>query len=293
MEEFVDVCKALWASVDADAIVAERATGVFADAAKIHAIHHRGPHFSVRGPLNSVPSPQRRPVLVQAGASPRGVRASAHFADIVFAQSGTLSTLRRHRAALDLALVAEGREPRDVGVLWSVQLIIAETSEEAKGRKEHLLDALAPEAVGVYLSHNSGYDFSTLPTRFDLEDLADRIAATNATQAGFVQRLLAERGGDTLITRDEFFSRANASVSGYDTVFAGTATEVADHLEETFEATGCNGGFMMSTPEAMSKTLLAISDLLVPELQRRGRFRHCYEGDTLAANLLGHDLENW
>jgi alkanesulfonate monooxygenase SsuD/methylene tetrahydromethanopterin reductase-like flavin-dependent oxidoreductase (luciferase family) len=87
MEEFVDVCKALWASVEPEAFVWDRETGMVCDPSKVKPIHHVGQFFRVRGPLNTVPSPQGRPVLIQAGGSPRGIAASAHFADHVFAAS--------------------------------------------------------------------------------------------------------------------------------------------------------------------------------------------------------------
>src|SRR5258707_11091379 len=85
MEEFVDVCKALWDSVEPDAFVWDRETGVVCDPDKVHPINHAGQFFKVRGPLSTVPSPQVCPVLIQAGGSPPGLRASAHFAGPIFA----------------------------------------------------------------------------------------------------------------------------------------------------------------------------------------------------------------
>jgi alkanesulfonate monooxygenase SsuD/methylene tetrahydromethanopterin reductase-like flavin-dependent oxidoreductase (luciferase family) len=67
---------------------------------------------------------------------------------------------------------------------------------------------------------------------------------------------------------------------------AGTAVQVADRLEEVFDATGSRGGFMLSISQAAPRAVLTnIVDMLVPELQRRGRYRHAYEGTTLRANL--------
>src|ERR1700761_417608 len=85
MEEFIHVCKSLWASVAPDAFVWNRQTGVvIADPKKVQPIDHAGAFFRVKGPLSCVPSPQTRPVLIQAGGSPRGIKASANFADHVF-----------------------------------------------------------------------------------------------------------------------------------------------------------------------------------------------------------------
>jgi FMN-dependent oxidoreductase (nitrilotriacetate monooxygenase family) len=285
MEEFIDVCKALWGSVEPDAIVRDRQTGQFAEPSKVHRVNHKGRFFSVRGPLNSVPSPQGRPVLVQAGASKRGIEASAHFADVVFAAGGSTESMQRRRNALDAALIAEGRKPDSVGTLWDFQTIVAETPEEAERKLGQMGAALPREAVGAYLSHNSGFDFSGLPERFHLGELAARITASNASQFGFVHRLVFERGEDTYIDRSEFFEIGWHAATGVDHTLSGTATMVADQLEEIFEVTGCRGGFMLAHPMASPRETLNVIDFLVPELQARGRFRKRYEGDTLRDNL--------
>ena len=56
-------------------------------------------------------------------------------------------------------------------------------------------------------------------------------------------------------------------------------------MEAEFVATGSRGGFMIVHPQAVPRDLLNVVDLLVPELQRRGRFRKSYEGRTLRENL--------
>ncbi len=94
-----------------------------------------------------------------------------------------------------------------------------------------------------------------------------------------------EVGGETEVTREEFFERAMKAATSYDHTIAGTAAQVADYLEEQFEATGCRGGFMIAHPMSTPGDLLSVVDLLVPELQRRGRFRREYEGQTLMENL--------
>jgi FMN-dependent oxidoreductase (nitrilotriacetate monooxygenase family) len=286
MEEFIDVCKALWSSVEADAFVWDRESGIVADPSKVSAINHSGQFFKVRGPLNAVPSPQGRPVLIQAGSSPRGIKASAHFADHVFASSQALNLRQRHRRELDAALVAAGRDPASVGILWGISLIVAETEQEALSRKENILRMVPRgEAVGVYLSHNAGYDFSTLPARFTLKELNDQITATNASPVGFVHQLANAIGLDTEITREEFFEHGLKSATAYDRTIAGTAAQIADYMEEIFEATGSRGGFMFAHPVATPRDLLNVIDFLVPELRRRERFRSSYEGRTLMENL--------
>jgi alkanesulfonate monooxygenase SsuD/methylene tetrahydromethanopterin reductase-like flavin-dependent oxidoreductase (luciferase family) len=252
----------------------------------VNTINHSGQFFKVRGPLNVVPSPQGRPVLIQAGSSSRGIKASAHFADHVFASSQALNLRQRHRRELDAALVAVGRDPERVGILWGISLIVAETEQEALSRKENILRMMPRgEAVGAYLAHNAGYDFSTLPARFTLKELNDQITAINASPVGFVHQLANEIGADTEITRDEFFEHGLKSTTAYDRTIAGTSAQVADYMEEAFEATGSRGGFMFAHPVATPRDILSVVDFLVPELRRRGRFRNAYEGHTLMENL--------
>jgi len=286
MEEFVDVCKALWASVDPDAFVWDRETGIVVDdPAKVRSIDHVGTYFKVKGPLSCVPSPQGRPVLVQAGASPRGIKASAHFADYVFGAPLPTPFKARHRAALDAALVAEGRDPAQVGILWNITLVVDETEADAKRRRDHTLSALPFEAVAAFVSGMIGYDLSTLPARFTLRALNDEIAATNASPAGFVHQIALEIGADAEMTRDEFFEHALLYSTGHHQTVAGNAAQVADHLEAEFEATGRRGGFMIAHPIATPRDLLNVVDFLVPELQRRGLYPTAYRGSTLRENL--------
>jgi alkanesulfonate monooxygenase SsuD/methylene tetrahydromethanopterin reductase-like flavin-dependent oxidoreductase (luciferase family) len=286
MEEFIDVCKALWASVEPDAFVWDRAAGLVADPAKVRAINHVGRFFKVKGPLSVPPSPQGRPVLIQAGGSPRGIRASAHFADHVFGANKSIALMAEQRQALDAALQDKGRNSAEVGIIWAIKLIVGETKAEAEALRERLIANVPPEAVGVWLSHNTGFDMSTLPARFTLGDLQQTIVAANASPIGVVGLLLREHGPDAEITRDEFMAHGLHAATGYSATYAGTAAQLADILEERFEASGSRGGFMIGHSQDASRDLLLnVTGLLIPELQRRGRYRTRYDGRNLRENL--------
>jgi len=285
MEEFVDVCRLLWDSAEPDAMLWDRATGRVGDPSKIHDVKHAGRFFKVEGPLNTPPSPQGRPVLIQAGGSPRGVRASAYVADHVFGADMALPLQVRQRAALDQALTDLGRNPAEVGILWQQPIVVAETEVEANRRRDRLLNAIPHESVGAYLSYNVGFDFSRLPERFTLREVHQQIVAANASPVGFVHELGLKLGADTEITRETFFEHGLRTATSYDTTIAGSAAQLADHLEEVFEATGARGGFMLGHTVALQDDLNGIVDLLVPELQRRGRFRTEYRGRTLRGIL--------
>ena len=287
MDEFMDVCQALWRSVEPDAFEWDRATGRVANPDKVRAINHVGRFFKVKGPLSVPPSPQIVPVLIQAGGSPRGTRTAARFVDHVFgarkADSGDGETTRRRstppcspRAATPPRSASSGR-PRS----WS-----AETEAEAKRMRERLIDGVPREAVGAWLSHNTGFDMSTLPPRFTLRELNERIVAANASPVGFVAQLAQTWAMTARLRLMSSWSMACGPRRSYATTVAGTAVQIADYLEERFEGSGSRGGFMLRHSQAEQIEMLHnIVDLLVPELQRRGRFRTAYSGRTLRENL--------
>jgi FMN-dependent oxidoreductase (nitrilotriacetate monooxygenase family) len=285
MEEFIDVCRILWDSVEPEAILWDHASGRVGDPAKVHDVEHRGKFFKISGPLNTPPSPQGRPLLLQAGGSARGIRACASVADMAFGADMPRQLQIAQRKALDEAVAALGRDPQSMGIVWQQPTVVAETEREALAQRARLLTAIPPEGAGVYLSHNCGYDFSTLPERFTLGELHKEIVASQASPVGFVRELIVMLGADAEITRKEFFEHGMRFATGYQRTVAGTAAQVADHMEEAFEATGSRGGFMLGHVVSMPGDLAAIVELLVPELQRRGRFRTEYKGTTLRDNL--------
>lgn len=285
MEEFVEVCRKLWDSTEPDAMLWDVETGRVTDPAKVHRVRHEGRFFKVEGALNTPPSPQGRPVLIQAGGSARGIRASAYVADYVFGPDMALSRQVKHRAALDEALVAQGRDPATVGILWQTPIVVGETEAEALAQRERLLTAIPQEAVGAYLSYNNGYDFSTLPERFTLAEVQAQIVAAQASPIGFVHELSLALGAETEISRETFFDYGVKSATAYDKTIAGSPSQIADMLEEAFEATGSRGGFMLGHTVSVPADLIRIVDLLVPELQRRGRFRTEYRTRTLRETL--------
>ena len=145
---------------------------------------------------------------------------------------------------------------------------------------------IPPEAVGPYLSHNSGYDFSGLPDRVVLSEVQEQIVKANASPTGFVFRLMRDLGKDTVMSKKDFFEYGLRTATNYDRTYAGTAAQISDILEEHFVAGGSRGGFMIVHPQAVPRDILSVVDLLVPELQRRGRFRTKYDGRTLKENLV-------
>ena len=274
--EYVDVVKGLWDCWDADAIVADRATGRYLDESMLRALNHEGPHFSVKGPLNIGRCPQGRPVVLQAGGSAPGQDLAARTADVVFAVVQDLDEARAQYASLKARLPAYGRRPEDVVVLPGVMPVVGRTEREALDKLATLQGFVdSTNALGI-LSDRFGTDMSS----YDLDGPVPDLPIPD-TYHSFSRALLnkAKREGMTL--RDVY--NLTAAARGH-WVLCDSAENVADTLETWF-TTGAADGFNVM-PSHFPDGLTDFVDLVVPILQQRGLFRRAYEG-TILRDLLG------
>src|SRR5262249_36372065 len=162
-DEFVDVCDRLWQSWDDDALAMDRAAGIFADPARPPRLDHEGRFFRSRGPLHVTPSPQRRPVIIQAGASGRGRAFAARHAEVIFAIQPFVEGATAYYRDVKERMVQYGRHPDDCKILFGVQPFVAETLQAAQD-KQALHNSLVPlEGAVAHLSGSLGYDFSQTP----------------------------------------------------------------------------------------------------------------------------------
>ena len=277
--EHIQVACALWDSVAKDAILFDKQSGVFADPAKIHLINHKGKYFNVRGPLPVMPSPQHRPVLIQAGQSPAGIDLAATVAEMQFVGRNAIATMKAHRKALDDRLAAHGRQPRDCGVLWSIRVQLGESEADALQRERRYIAQIPPQAGLIELSHMYGIDFSVLRNDMRLSEVAERVKAQNVHWGSF-QELLDTSDPDMTIGE---LGQKNAI--GKTLAIRGTPAMIADRIEEIHESTGRNGGIILAKGLEVPKYLRDFVEYVVPELQRRGLTKTRYEGRTLRDNL--------
>jgi len=277
-EHMAVACK-LWDSVEKDAIVFDKKTGVFADPEKVHLINHRGKYFNVRGPLPVMPSPQGRPVLIQAGQSPAGIDLAATFADMQFVSRNTIPSMKAHRAALDERLAAHGREPRDVGILWSLRIEVGDSEADALEKERRYIAQIPTEAGIIELSHLYGLDFSAFPGDMPICELGDAVKAQNVHWGSFKELLDTN---DPTMTIAEL-GRKNAIGRGL--VLRGTPKQIVDRLEEIHFETGANGGIILHKGIEVPGNLRDFVEYVVPELQRRGLSKTRYSGQTLRENL--------
>ena len=274
-DEFVEVCRKLWGSWEPGAVLMNRETGEYADPARVHRIEHAGLYFHCRGPLNVVASPQGYPLLIQAGASPRGMDFAVKHAEVQFAARGSVDGMKRYRAELNEAIARAGRHPRDLKVLWGINVIVDTTESGARTKHAELSAAVTDAGALALMSGHFNYDLSQLPADRPIHALE-----TDGIQ-GMVNMVTQDFGDE--VTLLEAARRYGIGV-GVMTVM-GTPSQVADRLEALYEI-GQGDGFMLMT-QALPGSVNDLVDLLVPELQRRGRLRTRYDTDTLRGHFFG------
>jgi FMN-dependent oxidoreductase (nitrilotriacetate monooxygenase family) len=280
--EFLDVVTRLWDSWEPDAIVADTATGRYADPAKIHRIDHIGEHVSVAGPLPVPPGPQGRPVVVQAGGSEGGLRLAGDFADVVFTVAQTKAKAAAFRTDIRQRALAAGRHPDDVKISLGVVVLVEATEEQARRREQELYDLLPVERLTDGLLHNLGLPPGSFgpDDPISIDDLPETIPAA-AFSTGFsvsTRALLTEQGPRT---PRELVQRG-AGGSGH-RLLVGSAEQVADDLQDWFEAGTADGFTIM--PADTGVDFENVARLVVPILQRRGLFQTEYTAPTLRGRL--------
>ena len=275
-DEYMEVVYKLWEGSWADdAVRRDRVGGVYAEPSRVREVQHEGVHFRMAGVHLAEPSPQRTPVLFQAGSSGRGrVFAGAH-AECVFVNGGAPGVVRGHVEAIRAAAVAAGRAPGDVLVFVGVSVVVAETAAGAAAKLEDYRRYASVEGALVHASASLGIDLEA----FGMDEVFENGAAPGrgitsnlaaAAQEGMTKRKLIER----------------MVLGSRQMPIVGDAAQVADALGAWME-TGVDG-FILSrtvTPECF----VDFAELVVPELQRRGMFREAYAAGTLRGKLFGMD----
>lgn len=276
-EEFLDVCYKLWeGSWEDGAVRRDRDNGVFADPTKVHPILHKGKHFQVPGIALSEPSPQRTPVIFQAGASSRGQDFSAKHAEAIF-----ITALRPHLTRFLTDRIRDkvekaGRKRDDVKILAMLSVIVDETDEKAQAKYEEYKKYQNLEASQGIIGGWSGVDLSQFS-----EDEAIKYVKTEAIQS-FLTPF-------TMMDQENEWTRRNiaehCATGGMGEVIVGSPQTVADELERWVDEGGLDG--INLAYHVSPGSFEDFVEYVVPELQKRGRYRTAYEGSTLRENLYG------
>src|SRR4051812_29912685 len=197
-DEVVEACCALWECWDADALVLDRESGVFADARKIRYADYVGKYVSTRGPMSIPRSPQGRPVFLQAGSSPRGREFAARWAEMIFCSPATREDAVEFYADMHQRLEARGRAPASCKMLPSISVVVGETDAIAQEKAEFLDSLIDPEVVMASNSQLLGVDLSTVQTAQQAE-----------TEAG-TQGIAGSRDRMSQVAKDQGISFAAA-----------------------------------------------------------------------------------
>ena len=277
--EFVEVVRKLWFTWDEGAFPRDKKSGLFFDPEKLHLANHEGKNFRVRGPLNVPYSPQRHPVMVQAGASETGRELAAKMAEVVFTTQSSLHEARNFYADVKGRMVKYGRRPADLVIMPGVTVYVAATETEAKAKQQEILDLVDP-LVGRSMLQHMLNDVIDLSKYSDDEFLPLDMPTTKGNTSSQQRYLQMTREGMTIgqIFRDQ---------SSIGRRIVGTPEHVADQLQEWFVGGAADGFIYMM--DYFPNSLSDFIEFVMPELQKRGLYRNAYDGSTLRDHL-GLDL---
>lgn len=274
--EYIDVVTRLWDSWEPGAIVANRKTGVLIEPSKVHTIDFKGEYYASRGPLNSGPCPQGRPVIAQAGGSAKGRETAARYADTVVAHPKGVQAMKDYRNDVRMRMRAAGRDPDSCKVLFMATPVLANTDEEAQARAAQRGVATTEEVHRrlAQMGWTTNIDFSG----YDLDAPVGELT-TNGHQSSLTN-FLKKAGGRTLREAILAYTSQGGSVD-----LVGTPETVAAQMDEAMQEVG-GDGFLLVLPNVSRKTVTEVTDGLIPALQQRGLVRRAYAHKQFRDNLL-------
>ncbi|MGE8370537.1 MAG: NtaA/DmoA family FMN-dependent monooxygenase, partial [Pseudomonas putida] len=277
-QEHVAVVQGLWQSYEDGAFPRNRATGQFLDPSRMHALHHKGEHFSVVGPLNIQRSPQGQPVIFQAGDSQQGRELGAATADVIFTHAASIEQGQAFYRDVKDRAVRLGRDPEQLLVLPGAEIYVGDTDEHAREieRHYHQQDHSFELALKEFGRNFGWHDFS----QYDLDAPFPQESLEHARSSFFTN---AKRIADQ--AREQGFSLRQAVEFGRKLrpgAFVGSAETVAAKMTEWFEARALDGyNIYIGHPGQFRR----FTQEVVPLLQERGVYRTAYEGSTLRESL--------
>ncbi len=272
-DEYLAVLYKLWqGSWEEGAVLNDRQRRIYAQPEKVHKVSHHGEFFDVEGYHLCEPSPQRTPVLFQAGSSARGLRFAGEHAECVFISGNNKAATRAQVDKVRAAAQAAGRDPQSVKVFMGISVIVAPTEAEARAKHAEYLAHASAEAGVAHFASSTGIDFS----RFGLDEPIPYMK-TNAIESA------ASKLRDNRLTRRDLLQQH--ALGGRYILLVGSKTQVANELLAWVDETGLDGFNLtrIVTPESYADFI----DLVVPELQARGAYKTEYAEGTLRHKLFG------
>ncbi|MDV4264707.1 LLM class flavin-dependent oxidoreductase [Acinetobacter seifertii] len=276
-DEYLEVLYKLWeGSWEEGSVLRDRENGIFADHKKVHPIQHEGKYFTVPGIHICEPSPQRTPVLYQAGASSRGQKFASQNAECVFIAAPSKIATKKVVQGIRQKLAQEGRDPYSVKIYALLSIVTDETDAKAQAKFREYQSYGSYDGALTLLSGWSGVDFS----QYQPTDKVEYIQ-TNAIQSLLDSYVNADP--ERVWTIEEI---ANwNSLGGNGPVLVGSAETVSDALQQWVEDTDIDG-FNLAYILA-HQTFADVVEFIVPELQKRGVYQTSYAQGTLREKLFG------
>ncbi|MCO7575235.1 MULTISPECIES: LLM class flavin-dependent oxidoreductase [Pseudomonas chlororaphis group] len=270
-DEYLEVLYKLWeGSWEDDAVLNDREQRIYAQPDKVHKVEHQGEFYQVSGYHLCEPSPQRTPVLFQAGSSDRGLLFAGRHAECVFISGQNKAATKAQVDKVRASAVAAGRNPEDIKVFMGLNVIVGETEELAWNKHAEYRRYASAEAGVAHFSASTGIDFS----QYEIDEPIQYVKS-NAIQSATKHLQNNDWTRRKLLEQHTLGGR-------YFTV-VGSPQQVADELESWIAETGLDGFNLtrIVTPESYVDFI----DLVIPELQRRGSYKTAYDDGTLREKL--------
>ena len=275
-DEYLDVVYKLWeASWEDDAVLRDTERGIYADPAKVHPINHVGKHFNVAGPHLSEPSPQRTPLLFQAGSSTRGRSFAAKHAECMFIVDSRRSLTGAASVISDVRsqAVRNGRRPEDIQFFQGLSPVVGGTETEAKAKEAEYLEQFSTEGALAHLSGSIGIDLSDIDLDQSLKSIDTR------SMRGMVKGLIESTPDQTQTFRDLIRTR-NAGQ-----FLTGSPEQIADALQD-WQKAGVDGFNLIYS--VTPGTFVDFIEAVVPILQKRGLMQKEYAPGPLREKMFGY-----
>ncbi|GAA3055182.1 LLM class flavin-dependent oxidoreductase [Pseudonocardia yunnanensis] len=270
-DEYVDVVYRLWeGSWDDGALLRDKAGSRHADPSRIHKIRYRGERYSVEGPHLVAPSPQRTPVLFQAGTSPAGMAFAARNAEAVFMFAGSLGNAEKVTTTVRRLAVQHGRAASDLRFFAGLSFVVGSTEDEARRRKADYDSYMSPEGLAAHMLGGMGVDLGDAPLDTPLKDLEVEGGR------GVLQAIIDSVPGGNPTIEDMVRYRAERMR------LVGTPEQIADELERWQDA-GIDGINIIN--HVIPGSYTEVIDGLLPELRKRGLAQTDYRAGTFREKL--------
>jgi FMN-dependent oxidoreductase (nitrilotriacetate monooxygenase family) len=277
-DEYMSLVYKLWeGSWEDQAVLRDKATGLYTDPARVHAVHHEGLQYRLDAMHLSEPSPQRTPVLYQAGSSARGSRFAATHAECVFINGQGKEGVKKIVGDIRAQAIQQGRAATDIKVFLGATVIVARTEAQAQEKFAEYRQYASPEAALAHAAASMGIDFA----RYGMDDPIE----TGKSQAIVSNVEAMTRSAGPQWTKRKLLEQMG--LGSRQAPMVGSPEQIADALIAWTEEAGVDGFNLSRTvvPECFDDFI----ELVVPVLQERGVYKTTYAEGSLRGKLFGAD----